>query len=422
MSGGDETISSGQLPGLVSIAISTPPSISTTAHTVDKTPPRHVTLIDPRMTGPPAPTAPTTTEDFTALHKALGSNGLVRTTVNEIPTLTGAEDYLNWSNHVIGALRYCKIDKILTGEWPKPTVTPNDKDSKSNASEWDSLDAWIGLNLKLSPTVKSKVRHLKTLNEIWEELKKLFMPTSATDMTLHLISIIHSRYDETMEFDEFVTTKCEHNRLLGELGSISLPDTYIAIIVRASLPDHLKQLVSHISGDKLSTDQLITIIRSRQQESQIQTMQSSSSDTALLGRPQHQLRKKPSFEPCKTPGCRYPKTHPTTNCWAPGGPKHDSKKGPRKSNRRGKEKAHKADSDREDDSDTTSSMKIYIDRSFVAQQSDSDLLYLSSTASTSSTSSTFSSSSADSSTSPTPQAYITKGPVPIIIDSGTTSH
>ena len=53
-------------------------------------------------------------------------------------------------------------------------------------------------------------------------------------------------------------------------------------------------------------------------------------------------------------------------------------------------------------------MNIYIDRSFIASQSDLDLLYLPLTESPTSLNMS--------------QAYLTKGPTPIIIDSSTTSH
>ena len=89
-----------------------------------------------------------------------------------------------------------------------------------------------------------------------------------------------------------------------------------------------------------------------------------------------------------------------------GGPKHDLSRC--KSNKRGKDRAHKVDEDNSDDDDSTTSLKIRVDRSFIAKPSDSDLLYFSLT---------------DSSTSRTEsQAYLAKRPTPIIIDSGTTSH
>ena len=66
------------------------------------------------------------------------------------------------------------------------------------------------------------------------------------------------------------------------------------------------------------------------------------------------------------------------------------------------------DDDDEDDDSGTTSMTVRIDRSSVTKQSDSDLPYVSRTE------------------SPTPSTtsakYITKGPSPIIIDSGTISH
>ena len=136
-------------------------------------------------------------------------------------------------------------------------------------------------------------------------------------------------------------------------------------------------------------------------------MQSTPSDIALVG--QHKMKpKKHDFQPCKISGCPKPDTHPTKNCWAPGGPKHDPNR-QRKLNRKAKERANKADDDDDDDDPDggATSMNIHIDRSFLTQQSESNFLYSPSDSSVSSTSS---------------QAYLAKGPTPIIIDSGTTSH
>ena len=97
-------------------------------------------------------------------------------------------------------------------------------------------------------------------NQIWLKLKKLFKPHSNTSITLHLTSIINTCYDESVKFEEFIASKCEHNRLLRALGGESLPDSYIAILIRSGLPKHLKQTVLHILDDMISTDQLVNII------------------------------------------------------------------------------------------------------------------------------------------------------------------
>jgi hypothetical protein len=353
----------------------------------------------------PTSTAP----NFTKLHTKLGTNSLVKSTLATIPSLTGADNYVNWSDRVTNVFNYCGIDKIHTGDWKAPAVTSGDADSQANADDWKALDAWISLHLNLSEQVRSQVRQLKTSNAKWEELKKLFKPTSKTNITLHLTSTVNVRYDEATKFEDFVASKREHNRLLGELGGDSLPDPYIAIVIRSGLPDHLKQSVAHFPDDRISADELVNVIRTREQESEIGTMQSSPSDIALLGR-QHKsgkTKKHPS-DSCKTPGCPRPNTHPTSNCWAPGGPKHDPNR-KRNAKRKGKEKAHKAeDDDDEDEDDTTTGMNINIDRSYLIQQSQYPLLYV---------------SPPDSSTSSLlSQAYLAKGPTPIIIDSGTTSH
>ena len=263
------------------------------------------------------------------------------------------------------------------------------------------------IHLNFSDSVRSQVRHLPTSFAKWEELQRLFKPISLTSITLHLTSIVNVRYDESTKFEDFVALKSEHNRMLGELGGTSLPDSYIAIFIRSGLPDHLKAAVAHISDDKITTDQLVNIIRSRQQESIIQTMQSSpSSESALLGR-QGKYVKKRDFQPCRITGCPRPETHPTKNCWAPGGPKHDPNR-QRKPNRKNKERANKADDDEDDEDGGNSSMNVHIDRSFVASQSNSPLLYFVPTDSSNSMSAS--------------QAYLAKGRTPIIIDSGTTSH
>ena len=258
MSNPDDTLSSGTLPDLANVLPSTlPPSISSFTPTVATS---SKTTMPTTSTSTASSTA---SPDFVKIHSALGSNSLIRTTIATIPKLTGNEDYLHWSNKVLGALRYCKIDKILTGDWPKPPVTPGDTNSQLNAEEWDSLDAWITLHLNLSEKAQSQVSHLTTSNEIWLELKKLFKPPSTTSVTLHLTSIVNLRFDESTKFEDFVAQKREHNRLLGELGGTSLPDSYIAIFIRSGLPDHLKQFVAHVADDAITTDQLVNIVRCR---------------------------------------------------------------------------------------------------------------------------------------------------------------
>ena len=327
--------------------------------------------------------------------------------MNTLPKLTGNEDYINWSDQTLLAFKYCGIDKILMGDWTKPAVSTGDATSEQNAQEWESLDRWISLHLSLSNVVRGQVWHLKTSYEKWAELEKKFKPASMTSITLHLTSIVNVHYDESTKFEDFVASKCEHNRLLGELSGTTLPDSYIAIFIRSSLPDNLKQYVAHIPDDMITADQLINIIHSRKQESIMQTMQASSSDTALFGH-RNKGRKKQDFKPCENPNCNNWTSHPTLKCWSPGGPKHNPDRA-QKLNRKKKEKVHKADGDEDDeDEGSTTSLRIHLDRSFVATQSDSDLLYFSPT---------------DSSTSlTTSQAYIAKGPSRIIIDSGTTSH
>ena len=229
----DETLSTGELPSLISASISTQ-TPSPTPGPTPKPPPKHVT---PKP--PPMPAGTSTTPDYAKLHVSLGANSLVKSAITTIPKLTGNEDYINWSDQAITVLKYCSIDRILTGEWVEPAVIQADKDSERNANEWKSLDAWISLHLNLSDAVCSQVRHLTTSHEKWAELKKLFKPTSATSITLHLTSIVNIRFDESMKFEDFVASKSKHNRLLGELGGKSLPDSYIAILIHSGLPENL---------------------------------------------------------------------------------------------------------------------------------------------------------------------------------------
>ena len=216
------------------------------------------------------PSKPASTIDFAKVHSELGNNSLVESAVSRIPVLTGDKNYTDWSDGLMAALKYCGIEKILTGEWAQPTATSGDATSEKNAEEWEVLDAWIWLHFNLSDNVRSQVRHLKTSHEKWDELKKLFKPTIS--ITFHLTSIINVRFDESMKFGEFVAGKREHNRLLGELGGQTLPDSYIAIIIRSRLPKHLKQAVAHLPDDTITTDNLVDIIRSRQRESIIRTL------------------------------------------------------------------------------------------------------------------------------------------------------
>ncbi|KAF9642899.1 hypothetical protein BDM02DRAFT_3230153 [Thelephora ganbajun] len=183
MSDTDNNISSGALPPLASISATTlPPSISTL----------HPPAPQRAETMAPSPSNSTSTErDYTKIHTALGSNSLIKTAIQMIPKLAGEENYVLWSSSTVAALHYCKINKILTGKWPKPNVTQNDKASQQNADDWESLNVWIMLHLNLSEQARSQVSHLTTLNDIWLELKKLFKPPPTTSITLHLTSIVN---------------------------------------------------------------------------------------------------------------------------------------------------------------------------------------------------------------------------------------
>lgn len=109
--------------------------------------------------------------------------------------------------------------------------------------------------------------------------------------SLHLTSIVNIHYDKSVKFEEFMASKHEHNHLLKELGRTSLSNSYIAILIHSSLPKHLKQTVAHIPDDTISTDQLVNMIQSCQQELMIQNMQSTSSNTALFRRQSKQKKR-----------------------------------------------------------------------------------------------------------------------------------
>ena len=407
MSNPDDVLSTGELPSLANISVVTAAQSISTLIPTGQPPLRHVSTLPPTMpTGGNASSS--TPTDFMKLLTNLGTNTLLKTVLSTIVKLNGNENYVHWSDSIISALRFLKIEKILTGVEPKPSIDPNDKDSVANAESWESLDAFIVMNLNLLERLQSQVRHLPTSHERWTELNKLYKPKSTTSITLHLTSIVNVCYDGSVKFEDFVADKCEHNRLLKELGGQSLPDSYIAILIRSGLPKNLKQTVAHLSDDTITTDELVNIIRSGQQELIIGEMQTStSSDAALYGRHNKPNQKKPNHEPCRTPGCPRPQSHPTYNCWSPGGPKHDPNRKP-KSKRKGKEKAHKVDDDDEDDDTSTTSLSIRLNRTYLAKQSDSALLYVSPTETSTSCS--------------VSQAYLAKGPTQIIIDSGTTSH
>ena len=200
--------------------------------------------------------------NFAELHTTLRAGNLVESVITKIPKLTGREDYVRWSDQVVTVFKFCGIEKILTGEWTQPVVIDDDTDSEHNARGWKALDALILLFLNLSDPVDNQVRHLTTSHDKWIKLKNLFGPTS-TSITFHLLSTVNIHFDESIEFEDFVTNKREHNRLLGELGGTSLPDSYIAILIRSGLPERLKQTVAHIPDGTITTEQLIDVIRSR---------------------------------------------------------------------------------------------------------------------------------------------------------------
>ena len=181
MSGSDDSPSTSALPGLTPLSTATQPSSISTGNPENQPPTRHVTT-------PPMPPKVASAIDFTKVHTELGANPLIKSAITRIPCLTGDENYNNWSDQLLAALKYCGIEKIITDEWAQPTVDSNDASSMKNVKEWEALDTWIWLHFNLSDSVCSQVRHLNTSCERWNELKKLFKPTSATSITLHLLS------------------------------------------------------------------------------------------------------------------------------------------------------------------------------------------------------------------------------------------
>ena len=65
----------------------------------------------------------------------------------EIQNLVNHKNYNLWFNHLLGALQYCRVDSILTGDWTEPAITAGNAASTTNAMEWESVNTWIGLNL-----------------------------------------------------------------------------------------------------------------------------------------------------------------------------------------------------------------------------------------------------------------------------------
>ena len=132
-------LSAGELPALVSafsnlsFSETSFPSISTQQPV--QLPPT-ASLADRRMADPPP--------DYVELVKSLSANGLVKPSLNKIPDLTGDKNYLVWADRLVNVLNLCGIDKILTGEWTKPTIT-TDKGSAQNAASWNMLDKWISI-------------------------------------------------------------------------------------------------------------------------------------------------------------------------------------------------------------------------------------------------------------------------------------
>ena len=311
MSNPDNNILTGELPGLVNVSAVTIPTSILTLVPPQVPSPSHVTTSSSTSTS--TSTSANMDPDFHALYTALGSNPLLKTTLPVILKLASVNNYTDWLSKIIRVFNLCKVTKILTGEWTEPTIKPKDVASEQNVEAWHVLDSWIILHLNLLDSVNSQVWHLMKSHKCWTKLKKLFKLTSTTSITLHLTSIINICFNESTKFEDFMVSKCKHNQMIGELGGQSLPDSHIAILICCGLPEHLRQQVAHLMDDAITTDQLINIIRSHQQQSEIQTMQASTSDTTLYSC-QNKSKKKHNLQPCKTPGCPQPNMHQTQNC------------------------------------------------------------------------------------------------------------
>ena len=284
--------------------------------------------------------------DYTKVLSDLNSTiNIASSAIARVPKLAGEDNYVNWSDQLHTALKCCGLEKFLTGEWEQPAVTAGEAASEDNLKSWNILDDWVWLQFTLAPDIFLKVSGLGSSHEKWDKLKKLYKPIPQTSITHHLNWIVNVPYDQSIKFEDFVARKCEHNRLLGEIGGHALPDSYIAILIRSGLPENLKQTVAHIPDDTIGTDQLVKTIQSRYPELPIYPMRSSPLDTAFFGPAYNGKQNRRDLPMCENPNCHRPMGHPTQNCWSPGGPKYNPNF--YKSNKRGKERTGKEDGDEE---------------------------------------------------------------------------
>lgn len=85
-------------------------------------------------------------------------------------------NYDTWSMQGEALLIKNDTWNYVSGDTPKPSITPNDRTSQAAYRTWCQADrkARADLILSISPAELANVRHCETSNEVWQELKSIY--------------------------------------------------------------------------------------------------------------------------------------------------------------------------------------------------------------------------------------------------------
>lgn len=169
-------------------------------------------------------------------------------TVNltNIPLLTSAEGYQDWSAAVITSLRIHGVWRYVTGEYTKPEIPttvqisrpPAEKAqdisisiAKEKLRQWqDSDDKAYGIICQaLSHSIKHEVMNKSSSKSVWDYLESKYNVSCRVLSFEGLQDVTHTRYDDCSGVGEYVT------KLTAALEKLdqSLGDNYL-------LPEPLK--------------------------------------------------------------------------------------------------------------------------------------------------------------------------------------
>lgn len=323
-----------------------------------------------------------------------------------LPAKLTREKYSIWRAQYELVLERMKVLGVVTGETKRP-VPVDEKaitdDERAAIAKWDTadLDARILIMGRIDDEFIVEIQHLKTAAAMWETLSTSCR-VQGTLGTIHWIRrMVRMRYDESTDLQAHITAL---EGCVRELSFIQfkMPDDVTAALLLNSMPDSYEPVAASLPSSNLDLAKVRARLldeyhrrKGRAADAEAENALYGKSGTPSAGRKY----------------CTYHQSthHSTEECRDKGEKKGGTKRGKKKKKEGGNKANHAKDDDASEDS-TEHSMFLVSERALLAFEATAY--------------------AAGDSTAPTldispdeDSALVARlAPIPIIVDSGTTSH